>query len=218
MAYVNSGVSFGAVIPWVATVVLLVLFATYYGKWRRAVDVIANLGHDPVTGLPFQSFAEGLIVRHMRRASVNWTRAVFVVVIFTDARGLKEVNRIAGQKGGDVYLAQHADALKGLVRAPDVVFRRGGGSRADELIAVMVVPSEYHVPVHGQRLVEILAALSIPKPILVPKKQGGVASVTMRPHVGVHEGMFLEVSGGEERALRFLRNAIDAADNAMEKV
>lgn len=202
--------------PWVTTAYFIGLSIYFFAKLRIARHAIEHLSHDPVTSLPFQTWAEETILRHMRRASVRWTKPVYVIVIFTDACGLRAVNAQAGHKGGDLYLVRHAEMLKALVRN-DVVFRRGMSS--DELVAVIVMPGEQHA-VAEHRVPEIIEALETPRETLLPaRKEGRFFKVRMCPHVGASERMFLadSVADAEVSARDFLREIIDQADKAMTK-
>lgn len=215
-------------IPW-WQIVALVLAATslYLTLSRRKLerrlqklsDDLSRLSHDPVTRLPFESLGKRQVVRAMRRATSNWKEPAFLLVVFTDAKGLRMVNSECGQSGGDEYLRAHAEHLQELVRAPDVVFRRGGGSRADELIAVLVVPQSAYEAVHGTRLPSILQALR-QRSVAITRKDGLTAVFPMQPHVGVSERIFsppVRRADASDEALIALDEAIDAADKDMEK-
>lgn len=188
-------------------------------RLRRLSEELGTLSHDPVTRLPFETLARKQIVRAMRRASNDWKAPVYITIIFTDAKGLRKVNGECGQSGGDMYLRAHAEHLQELVRAPDVVFRRGGGSRADELIAVLVVPAAAYDAVHARRLPFILGELGQKSITLVMK--GGLSDVyPMQPHIGVAERIFPPPArrmDAFDEALIALDAALDAADKDMEK-
>lgn len=182
----------------------------------RDEELINQLAHDPVTDLPFEPLAIDQIVKTMQRVSNNWKTSVYIVVIFTDARGLKAVNAECGQSGGDQFLRAHARQLQSLVRSPDVVFRRGGGSRADELIAVMIAPESAQQVLQESRIPEIRSAIGT-ESVKIFLRNGQRRKFLLNPHVaiadrmcGVNEGDFHDV-----RAEIFA--TIDEADRRMEK-
>jgi diguanylate cyclase (GGDEF)-like protein len=202
-----------------AAVAVLAVIAVIQQRmlWDKT-RVIRGLQHDPVTGLAFEVLAKEQILRAMRRASNGWKTEIFVVVVFTDAKGLRAVNTECGQAGGDLYLQAHARHLQELVRPPDVVFRRGGGSRADELIAVLVMPIAARDAMKDHRLSRLKAALRAGQ-VTIQTKSGERKDFLLKPHVGIVETSYApsRLAHAETDAADELEELLKKADQEMEK-
>lgn len=79
--------------------------------------------HDGLTGLDNRRCFEEQLERHVAEVTRYGSRGALLVL---DLDGFKEVNDRHGHHAGDLLLAAVADALRGRLRATDVVGRLGG--------------------------------------------------------------------------------------------
>jgi len=79
--------------------------------------------HDGLTGLPNQTLFADRVMTEIRRAKRNGSRLAVGVL---DLDRFKTVNDSLGHAAGDVLLAQVAERLLSVMRAPDTIARMGG--------------------------------------------------------------------------------------------
>ena len=114
--------------------------------------------HDPLTDLRNRTLFDEMAARQIAQAYRDGAQLAILAI---DLDGFKAVNDLHGHAAGDAVLRAVATRITGLLRASDVVSRRGG----DEFSALLV-------DVDGNRTRHIaeklLAALSEPYPDIVP--------------------------------------------------
>ena len=108
---------------------------------RRRLDRALDREHElattnPLTGLLNRRGLEARVAELVARAA---RRGVMLGVIVADVDHFKRVNDLHGHLVGDEVLRQVAQAVKGCVRADDLVVRLGGEEFA--VVLVLVRPS-----------------------------------------------------------------------------
>ena len=93
-------------------------------EWRRQAQEQAHnfARHDPLTGLPNRGFYTEQLQAILHRMQPN----TFTAVIFFEVLGLRMVNDVRGQYGGDMALIEVAEGLSHIV-SPGMLFARMGG-------------------------------------------------------------------------------------------
>jgi diguanylate cyclase (GGDEF)-like protein len=79
--------------------------------------------HDELTGLPRRDLFNRRLMRTMKEAARNGTRAA---LLFVDVDHFKQINDSLGHDAGDALLRRFAQRLRGILRLTDTAARLGG--------------------------------------------------------------------------------------------
>jgi diguanylate cyclase (GGDEF)-like protein len=90
----------------------------------RVGDLEETNDTDPITGLPSERELNRQIERAISQAGRHGTPAALICI---DLKGLKAINENHGRIAGDAALSYVGGLLHDLIRASDVVARKGGG-------------------------------------------------------------------------------------------
>jgi len=131
---------------WVCAAVTVVTAAMipYTAVTRTGTRSAAAAHLDPLTGLLNRNGLHSVTAQLMRQAGAHSTT---IAAAFCDVDGLKHVNDTHGHEAGDAVITAVAQALRGNLRASDVICRWGG----DEFVVVSA-GSGLHPTVLTERL------------------------------------------------------------------
>ncbi len=155
--------------------------------------------HDPLTNLRNRTLFDEMATRQIAQAYRDGAQLAILAI---DLDGFKAVNDLHGHAAGDAVLLAVAARITGLLRASDVVSRRGG----DEFSVLLVDVDGLKTRHIAEKL---LAALSEPYPDVVPPVSASIgvaryprdATILAELLERADEALYAAKAGGKRRVV-----------------